>query len=159
MKSIGETHYLWRAVGFKGEKLAGFAAKRRDRKAALPFLKCEMLRFKNIKTPQKFVSTHASIYNHFNSVAPQPPSDTRREPLSRLGQVASIGGLNLTVPGNSETGSHYTDSTLPSHDPAASSCSSDFDSVFWVLTHMVFSREIKFSTRPTNRPALSSAVR
>jgi putative transposase len=35
----GETHYLWRAVDHEGEVLEIFATKRRDRKAALKFLK------------------------------------------------------------------------------------------------------------------------
>ena len=35
----GETHYLWRAVNHEGEVLEVFATKRRDRKAALEFLK------------------------------------------------------------------------------------------------------------------------
>ncbi len=116
----GETHYLWRAVDHEGEVLEVFATKRRDRKAALKFIKrtmkrygrpwamvtdrlrsygaamkvignlgCQecgrwlnnraenshqpfrrregaMARFRDIKTLQKFASTHASIYNHFN---------------------------------------------------------------------------------------------
>ena len=38
----GETHYLWRAVDHEGEVLEVFATKRRDRKAALSFLKRTM---------------------------------------------------------------------------------------------------------------------
>jgi len=41
----GETHYLWRAVDHEGEVLEVFATKRRDRKAALKFLKRAMKRF------------------------------------------------------------------------------------------------------------------
>jgi putative transposase len=116
----GETHYLWRAVDHEGEVLEVFATKRRDRKAALKFLKramkrygrpetivtdrlrsygaamkvigilerqqcgrwlnnraenshqpfrrreAAMLKFRGIKTLQKFASAHASIHNHFN---------------------------------------------------------------------------------------------
>ena len=40
-----ETHYLWRAVDHEGEVLEVFATKRRDRKAALRFLKRAMKRF------------------------------------------------------------------------------------------------------------------
>ena len=40
-----ETHYLWRAVDHEGEVLEVFATKRRDRKAALKFLKRAMKRF------------------------------------------------------------------------------------------------------------------
>ncbi len=45
MKINGETHYLWRAVDHEGEVLEVFATKRRDRKAALKFLKREMKRY------------------------------------------------------------------------------------------------------------------
>ena len=41
----GVTHYLWRAVDHEGEVLEAFATKRRDRKAALKFLKRAMKRY------------------------------------------------------------------------------------------------------------------
>ncbi len=41
----GETHYLWRAVDHEGEVLDVFATKRRDRIAALRFLKRAMKRY------------------------------------------------------------------------------------------------------------------
>src|SRR5665648_663751 len=41
----GETHYLWRAVDHEGEVLEVFATKRRDRKAALKFLKRMLKRY------------------------------------------------------------------------------------------------------------------
>jgi putative transposase len=41
----GETHYLWRAMDHEGEVLEVFATKRRDRRAALRFLKRVMRRF------------------------------------------------------------------------------------------------------------------
>ena len=41
----GETHYLWRAVDHEGEGLEVFATKRRDRAAALKFLKRAMKRY------------------------------------------------------------------------------------------------------------------
>ena len=120
VKINGETHYLWRAVDHEGEVLESFVTKRRDRKAAMVFLKkimkrygkphvivsdrlrsyraamnligneksqetgrwlnnrCEnshlpfrrreraMLQFRRLSSLQKFVSIHASIYNHFN---------------------------------------------------------------------------------------------
>ncbi len=40
----GQTHYLWRAVDHEGEVLEVFASKRRDRGAALKFLKRAMKR-------------------------------------------------------------------------------------------------------------------
>ena len=45
VKINGETHYLWRAVGHEGEVLEVLATKRRDRKAALAFLKRAMKRY------------------------------------------------------------------------------------------------------------------
>ena len=120
VKINGETHYLWLAVDHEGEVLEVFVSKRRDRKAALKFLKkimkrygrphvvvtdrlrsyraamkvignaaiqevgqwknnrCEnshlpfrrrehaMLRFRNMRSLQKFVSIHSSVFNHFN---------------------------------------------------------------------------------------------
>ena len=44
MKINGERHYLWRAVDHEGEVLESFVMKRRDRKAALKFLKKSMKR-------------------------------------------------------------------------------------------------------------------
>ncbi len=47
MKINGETHYLWRAVHHEGEVLEAFVSKRRDRKAALAFVKKIMKRYGN----------------------------------------------------------------------------------------------------------------
>ncbi len=44
----GETHYLWRAVDHEGEVLEVYATKRRDRGAALNFLKRAMAKFRDI---------------------------------------------------------------------------------------------------------------
>jgi putative transposase len=41
----GKTHYLWRAVDHEGEVLETFVTKKRDRKAALTFLKKAMKRY------------------------------------------------------------------------------------------------------------------
>ncbi len=41
----GETHYLWRAVDHEGEVLEVFVTKKRDRQAALRFLKKAMKRY------------------------------------------------------------------------------------------------------------------
>jgi putative transposase len=41
----GEAHYLWRAVDREGEVLEVFATRRRDRRAALKFLKRAMTRY------------------------------------------------------------------------------------------------------------------
>jgi putative transposase len=120
VKINGKTHYLWRAVDHEGEVLEAYVTKRRDRKAALVFLKktmkrhgrpklivtdklpsyraalksignakvqkterlannrvenshlpfrrreYPMLKFRRMRSLQKFVSIHASVFNHFN---------------------------------------------------------------------------------------------
>ncbi len=120
VKINGEMHYLWRAVDHEGEVLETFVTKRRDRRAALKFLRKSMrrfgnpkiivtdklrsygaamklignsdrqetgrwlnnraenshlpfrrreramLRFRRMRSLQKLVSVHASVYNHFN---------------------------------------------------------------------------------------------
>jgi len=116
----GEMHYLWRAVDHEGEILESYVTKKRDKSAALRFMKRvlkrhgkvgkivtdglrsypaamqdlgnlerrevgrylnnraenshlpfrrrerAMLRFRQMKSLQKFASVHASIANHFN---------------------------------------------------------------------------------------------
>ena len=47
VKINGETHYLWRAVDHEGEVLESYVTKRRDRKAALIFLRKSMKRYGN----------------------------------------------------------------------------------------------------------------
>jgi len=120
VKINGETHYLWRAVDHEGEILESFVTKRRDKKAALKFLKKAMrkhgraevlvtdklrsygaalkeigaldrqetgrwlnnrvenshlpfrrreramLRFRRMRSLQKFAAVHSSVHNHFN---------------------------------------------------------------------------------------------
>ncbi|MDI3334792.1 IS6 family transposase [Defluviimonas aestuarii] len=121
VKINGELRYLWRAVDHEGEVLESFVTKKRDKKAALKFLRKSlkrhgragefvtdrlrtygaalgelgirdrqqtgrwmnnraenshqpfrrreraMLRFRRMRTLQKFASVHASIYNLFNT--------------------------------------------------------------------------------------------
>ncbi|NQY95618.1 MAG: IS6 family transposase [Henriciella sp.] len=116
----GRQHYLWRAIDHEGEVLESYVAKRRNRKAALRFLKKAMkrygnpevivtdrlasyraamkvlgnesrqevgrhlnnrvenshlpfrrreramLRFRQMRSLQKFASVHSSVHNHFN---------------------------------------------------------------------------------------------
>ena len=45
VKINSETHYLWRAVDYEGEVLESVVTKRRDRKAALNFLRKTMKRY------------------------------------------------------------------------------------------------------------------
>ncbi|HJO57999.1 MAG TPA: IS6 family transposase [Nitrospinaceae bacterium] len=128
----GKTHYLWRAVDHEGEVLEAFVSKRRDRKAALVFLKkimkrygrpklivtdklpsyraalksignatvqetgrwvnnrCEnshlpfrrreyaMVKFRRMRSLQKFASIHSSVFNHFNKERHLNSRDTFR---------------------------------------------------------------------------------
>ncbi len=55
----GETHYLWRAVDHEGEVLEVFVTKRRDRRAALKFLKRTMKRYGR---PQSIVTDRLRSY-------------------------------------------------------------------------------------------------
>jgi putative transposase len=55
----GETHYLWRAVDHEGEVLEVYATKRRDRKAALEFLKRVMKRYGH---PESIVTDRLKSY-------------------------------------------------------------------------------------------------
>jgi len=120
VKINGEHHYLWRAVDHEGEILESYVTRKRDKAAALAFLKkalkrhgkaetivtdglksCPaamrnlgnidrremgrwlnnraenshlpfrrreraMLRFRQMKSLQKFASVHANVHNHFN---------------------------------------------------------------------------------------------
>ena len=120
VKINGEIHYLWRAVDHEGEVLESYVAKRRDRRAALKFLRKSMkrhgspkvivtdrlrsygaamrvignaqrqeigrwkndraenshlpfrrreramLRFRQMRSLQKFTAVHSSAHNHFN---------------------------------------------------------------------------------------------
>ena len=73
----GETHYLWRAVDHEGEGLEVFATKRRDRRAALKFLKRAMKRFgrpkvivkdrlRSYRAAMKTVGNSANQERHLN---------------------------------------------------------------------------------------------
>ncbi len=59
VKINGETHYLWRAVDHEGEVLESYVTKRRDRKAALKFIRKSMKRYGQ---PQIFVTDKLRSY-------------------------------------------------------------------------------------------------
>ena len=59
VKINGERHYLWRAVDHEGEVLESFVTKKRDRKAALKFLKKTMRRHGR---SEKFVTDELRSY-------------------------------------------------------------------------------------------------
>jgi hypothetical protein len=130
----GETHYLWRAVDHEGEVLEVFATKRRDRKAALKFLKRTMKRYgrpwslaqqPSGKLPPavpKEGGSDGQIQGHqdpteirlcsrldsqpFQSLpSPKPPRRLQAEPICRSGRMASASGLTAPMPRTFETDS------------------------------------------------------
>ena len=110
VKINGETHYLWRAVDHEGEVLESFVTKKRDKSAALAFMKKALKRHGR---PEKIVT---------DGLRPNPAAmrdlgnlDRRergrwknnrvenshllfrrreRAPLGRLGRVAVAHGMN-----------------------------------------------------------------
>jgi hypothetical protein len=95
----GKTHYLWRAVAHEGEVLDAFATRRRDRKAALAFLKRAMKRLWPTLVGRSRPSS-------------QQPRHFQESPVSRLGRMVSAGCLMAPVREILETGSHGIDSAL-----------------------------------------------
>jgi putative transposase len=143
VKINGVKHYLWRAVDHEGEVLESFVTKRRDKKAALKFLRKSlrrhglvetivtdrlasygaalkalgaidkrevgrwlnnrvenshqpfrrreraMLRFRRMRSLQKFAAVHGSIHNHFNQ---------QRTLISRQIFAARTSGLRTDAP-------------------------------------------------------------
>jgi len=59
VKVNGETHYMWRAVDHEGEVLDAFVSKRRDRNAALKFLRKLMKRYGR---PERVVTDKLGSY-------------------------------------------------------------------------------------------------
>lgn len=59
VKTNGKTHYLWRAVDYEGEVLEAYVTKRRNKPAALAFLKKAMKRYKN---PRAIVTDRLASY-------------------------------------------------------------------------------------------------
>jgi len=160
VKINGKRYYLWRAVDYEGEVLEGNVTKKRDKAAALAFLKKAlkrhgraeaiateglrsypaalrqlgnlarrktgrrlnnraenwhlpfrrreraMLRFRRMKSLQKFASAHAGLHNHFNSERHSRRSlNLQAATLGRLGRVAVARRLKLVRGG-------WSDSTL-----------------------------------------------
>ncbi len=59
VKINGQTHYLWRAVDHEGEVLEAYVTRRRDRHAALKFLRKAMKRYGN---PEVIVTDRLKSY-------------------------------------------------------------------------------------------------
>ena len=60
MKINRERHYLWRAVDHEGEVLESYVTKKRDKKAALKFMKKAMRRY---GSPSEIVTDKLRSYN------------------------------------------------------------------------------------------------
>jgi len=60
VKINGERHYLWRAVDHEGEFLESYVTKKRDKKAALKFMKKPMLRY---GSPNEIVTDRLRSYS------------------------------------------------------------------------------------------------
>jgi transposase-like protein len=56
----------------------------------LPFRRREraMLRFRQMKSPQKFASVHANLHNHLSRTPPHRSTKIQGTPLGRIGGVA-----------------------------------------------------------------------
>ena len=152
VKINGETHYLWRAVDHEGEVLEAFVTKRRDRHAALKFLRKAMkrygnpeviitdrlrsykaamrvignedkqdvgrwlnnraenshlpfrrreramLRFRRMRSLQKFAAVHSSVHNHFNLERHINDRDWFKENRQPAGRMAATRRLNFDFP-------------------------------------------------------------
>jgi putative transposase len=59
VKINGERHYLWRAVDHEGEVLESYVTKKRDKKAALKFMKKAMRRY---GSPNEIVTDNFGSY-------------------------------------------------------------------------------------------------
>ena len=83
----GETYYLWRAVDHEGEVLEVFATKRRDRRAALKFLRCAMKRYGR---PASIVTDRLRSYRAAMNVIGNAAAQTCGRWLdNRAGKLAS----------------------------------------------------------------------
>ena len=60
VKINGERHYLWRAVDLEGEVLESYVTKKRDKKAALKFMKKAMRRY---GSPNEIVTDKLRSYS------------------------------------------------------------------------------------------------
>jgi putative transposase len=144
VKINGEMHFLWRAIDHEGEILESYVTRRRDKKAALKFLRNamrkhgrpevivtdklrsygaalkeigaearqetgrwmnnraenphlpfrrrerSMLRFRRMRSLQKFAAVHASVSNHFNQG--RSPSNRYHFKLNRTAALAEWRG-------------------------------------------------------------------
>mgnify|MGYP003135100830 CR=1 FL=1 len=94
----GETHYLWRAVYHEGAVLEVFITKRRDRKAALKFLKCAIKRYGR---PKVIVTSTVATFS--NKTESQPwPNRVSFRPKCNIDILQTHVRLSLTMPYSSK---------------------------------------------------------
>jgi putative transposase len=172
LKINGITHSLWRAVDHEGAVLEALLTKRRDRKAALKFLRKTMkrhghphvfvadrlrsygaegpgiarrsrdrslaeqsrgefasrtfgshrpfrrreralLRFRQMRSLQKFVAVHSSIHNLFNGDRALISRDNFKASRRSGGVASPLHGLTPSGFGQTETGSRWSDTPQP----------------------------------------------
>ncbi len=92
----GETHYLWRAVDHEGEVLEVLATKRRDRRAALKFLKRTMKRYGR---PRSIVTDRLRSYRSAMKVIGKV---AKERPVYIAGSVSNYGLMIGCEPGWSD---------------------------------------------------------
>jgi putative transposase len=81
-------------IGVEHRQETGRWLNNRAENSHLPFRRREraMLRFRRMRSLQKFASVHASVYNHFNldrSLSSDPSSRPTAPPLSLSGAVSA----------------------------------------------------------------------
>ncbi len=87
VKIGGEMHYLWRAVDHEGELLEAYVSKKRDRQAALKFLRKAMKRYGR---PQVIVTdklrSYAAAMKVIGAAAPDPPRIVHADCIAAKGR-------------------------------------------------------------------------
>ena len=105
-------------LGGEQKQETGRWANNRVENSHLPFRRREraMLRFRQMKSLQKFASVHASFDNHFNFRTPSRRQENlQAAPLGSARRLAEPRGLRLGVRGSlrpAESSSHRTDSSF-----------------------------------------------
>ncbi len=101
-------------------------ANNRAENSHLPFRRREraMLRFRRMRSLQKFASVHASVYNHFQPGAnAHVTTPIQGQPRRRSCRVARPSRrLTMQRVGGTETGSHLSDSTANHHSDSEAFC-------------------------------------
>ena len=91
MKINGERHYLWRAVDHEGEVLESYVTKKRDKKAALKFMKKAMRRY---GSPNEIVTDKLGSYG---AAARELVLATLNADLTEAHQILNVRGLAILM--------------------------------------------------------------